>query len=983
METSDTGAGLVGREREVAALTACLRRLERGEGRLALLGGEAGVGKTALVTALAGLAEQRGAFFALGHAYEMDDAPPYGPWRGTLGRCAAALPLPPSLEAFLASAPGPVSPVNGTRYAFFESVVGYVRALSEVHRPVLALEDLHAADRPSLDLLRFVAHRLGPTGDLAALLVVTYRHDELHRRHPLYTLLPRLGPAHAVERISLGPLSRPDVVAFLRQRFPGLERSEALVTALYQRTEGNPFFLQEVLRSLAEAGRIYREGGREDGLWMGEHPAAGEVPEAVPEAVKEVLAGRLNRLGPATVNALAAAAVLGAEFEYDLLAEMLGLPEDELGRCLDEAVVAHLVREVPGEKGVGCYAFTHALVREVLQDLTVLPRRRQLHRAAARAIQRRYAHALEAHVEELALHLSAAGDVEQAPEFLLRAGIRATHLFAHAEAARHYHRALELLELRGATGPLRDELLTRAAWVLRRAQPDLAAAYLEEALQGFTERRDDVHAAWAQGLLGNVRCFYLPSDRPLAAGLPAMLEAEPRLRDEPVRHAWLASSTAQALANAGRFTQAEPYALAALESAERADSDESRGYAFDALGMVCAARGDWQDARRHFEAGRAAFVRLGYVAFANVLLYSLLRLVYGHYLADRVGERRRWRDQMRDYAERLTGEMEFFIADTSARLGAGFVGLMEGNWTAAEGAFRAVASGRWHREAAQCGLARIALARGQHEQARRALLGVAAQPEGERPGDCFFAEHVEAQELWARAALAQGDLDDARRWLEVNDRFLKTTRYVPGLAANAVAWAGLWRLAREAARARERLDEAVDLARHHRDLLALAPALRERATLRPADDTLGALADLEESRDLAVQAGAPYEQALAEVELAAVRLRRAAQDVVALEMLERAAAVLARLGAAPALERTRALGARPGPEEERPAGLTPRELEVLRLVAGGHTNREIASRLVLSEKTVDRHVSNIFHKLAVDNRSGATAYAYRHGLVVE
>jgi DNA-binding SARP family transcriptional activator len=474
----------VGRDRELEALLTAWATARSGRRHFVLLSGPAGIGKTRLTGELARAARADGT--VLYGACPQEPLLSYQPiveaLRHHVRHAAPAVPPGPGAAELarlipeLAVAPQPSAPdePETRRYLMFEAVSALLSDAS-AHAPVLlVLDDLHWADRPTLQLLRHVLR----AQDHAPLLIVgTSRDGETAPDHPLVELLADLRRDRLLHTLSLSGLDEPGVAALMTSQ-AGREASSALVHTVFEETDGNPFFVEEVVRHLLESER-----------W-----ADTPVRIGVPEGVKDVLLRRLARLSEACRTALADAAVLGRDFEFEPLRRMVDEDEEALIAALEEALEARLVIEAPGG-----YTFTHALVRETLYGTISAPRRQRLHARAAAAIE-------DGPLAALALHhrlAGPAGDSAKAIDYSLRAGARARELFAWEDAAAHWEGALEILERTGAEAAVRAALLVALA-ELTAVTGDLGRqiAFLERALALYTELRDDERMAQVHSRLG-------------------------------------------------------------------------------------------------------------------------------------------------------------------------------------------------------------------------------------------------------------------------------------------------------------------------------------------------------------------------------------------------------------------------------------------------------------------------------------------------
>jgi DNA-binding SARP family transcriptional activator/tetratricopeptide (TPR) repeat protein len=485
-------SALVGRERELDALRAAWRDARSGRRRLVLLAGEPGIGKTRLATELAHEAEGT----ALYAACQEDALVSYQPFvealrhyirsaqpdQGALGPGAGELArLIPELAS--AEAPAPAGDPETRRYLLFEGVSAL---LTEAAPLLLVLDDLHWADRATLHLLR---HVIRAPEDAAMLIAGGYREAEITPDHPLAELLADLRRDRLFERISLDGLDE-RAVADLIASHAGHAAPSALVEAVHEHTDGNPFFVEEVMRDLIETGVLFERGGR----W-----SSALTPDeiGVPEGVKEVVRSRLARQSDACRAALSAAAVLGREFSFEVLRSTVESAEDVLIGSLEEAADAQLIVESGGG-----YAFTHALVRETLYGGLSGPRRQRMHARAAHAIEATPG----APVAALAVHhrlAGPAGDPEKAIAYSLQAGVEASGLAAWDEAASHWEGALAVMNGVGGREVERARLLVALGDLMGVVgDVDRQIAYLRQALALCEELGDEARAARVHSRLG-------------------------------------------------------------------------------------------------------------------------------------------------------------------------------------------------------------------------------------------------------------------------------------------------------------------------------------------------------------------------------------------------------------------------------------------------------------------------------------------------
>jgi DNA-binding SARP family transcriptional activator len=447
----------VGRETPRAALTEALKHVEAGDGRrVVLVAGEAGIGKTALISMAARDAHAGGAVVLYGRCDE-ELGIPYQPWTEALGELVDHAPesllrahvmaaggdlvgLVPELGRRLGPVPAArSSDRDAERHLLFGAVLDLLTRISSRASVLLVLDDLQWADRPSLQLLRHVV--AGSMG-LRLLVLGTFRAGAVGADDAWAEVLASLHRERGVERLSLQGLDDQELLALL-QTIAGHEltdKGHALRDALQAETDGNPFFVLEILRHLAETGGIAQD---EDGRWVAHMDLS---TRGLPVSVREVIGRRAHRLGPEATRVLSAAAVIGRDFDPALLSAVADIDEDELLDILDAAAGAALIVDAAGMPGR--FTFVHALIQRALYDELSTARRQRLHRRVGEALEALPGGA-EDRVGELAQHLYTAAqpaDLKKTLQYSTAAGDRAQRHLAPEEAVRWYTQALELLD---------------------------------------------------------------------------------------------------------------------------------------------------------------------------------------------------------------------------------------------------------------------------------------------------------------------------------------------------------------------------------------------------------------------------------------------------------------------------------------------------------------------------------------------------------
>ena len=550
-------AAFVGRQRELSELAGALCDAAGGQGRLLLLTGEPGIGKSRLAEELARHARAQGAQVLVGRCWEAGGAPAFWPWvqslrsylrandrdelGGELGLGAAEIAaILPELRELIPGLRQPTAPESeGARFRLFAATAEFLRRASDKRPLVLILDDLHAADTPSLLLVQFLAREIG---SMHVLLVAAMRDVDPIPAEPLTVMLAEVAREPATRRLSLTGLAEDEVAEYIRLTAAEIASPE-LTSALYGETEGNPLFVSETVRLLVLEGLPPQ--------------ACGTPRLAIPPTIGAVISRRLAHLSPGCNQMLVQASVLGREFALDALERVSTEPEAQFLQCVDEATAARVVADVPGVRGH--LRFSHVLVRDTLYDRLGAARRARLHRRAGEILEALYARDPGPHLAELAHHFleaSAAGTPGKAVEYAQGAAQRAVSALAYEEAVRLYQMALqahsreeppdamigcELLlalgdaQTRAGDTPAAKQAFLLAAELARRA--GTSGGVMARAALGYGGRflfnvsRDDPRL---RPLLEEALADLGDADSELRAMLLARLAGGP-LRDEPSR----------------------------------------------------------------------------------------------------------------------------------------------------------------------------------------------------------------------------------------------------------------------------------------------------------------------------------------------------------------------------------------------------------------------------------------------------------------
>jgi len=1043
----------VGRREELASLAGQLEQARAKEPTFALIGGEAGIGKTRLTRELASLAASQDCCVLTGQCVELGgEGLPLAPLVDALRTLARTMPpdllaevlgpaapalsrlLPELARATSAVASSPAAPADlasedMSKAQLLEHVLGTLDRLSGVRPVLLTVEDLHWADRSTLDLVAFLFRSLRQS---RVMIAVTYRSDELHRRHPLRPLLTSWERDRSINRVDLSRFSRDEVAAQLGAIL-GQRPAPAVTDTVFDRSGGNAYLVEEL------AGAV----------------AAGGDPADLPPSLADVLLSRFDAL---TVNAqklLRTVSVAGRAVSDGLLAEVAGLDEAELYGALRETVDGHLLVVNPTGHG---YAFRHALTRDAVYEDMLPGERVRLHAAYGAALDRDPALGGddEADPSALAYHWYAALDLPRALPASVRAAARAAAAGAPAEALRLLERALEIwprvADARERTGMDRVDVSRLAADAAYRSGAlDRSRSLLADALAELSDTQGgDPHQRAL--LLGRYAMVQRDSSEPAAASATLQRALELLPSDQVTRaHAVVLATMASSQMRADDMSSCAETAKRAIEAARAAGAKDAEADASVSLGSA-----------------------LSYLGPAEVGLASLrdglrLALELGGHLTDGGGARPRGGPSAArgPGARTIADEAKFAGAERTMITLRAYTNLSdvlellgrhaEAAQTAAEGIELATKTGMTRTLGSYLigNRADSLLRMGQLDEADELTSqALATLPEG------VFSATL--HQVRAEIAMMRGQYDLAvasnrvtRRIVggTVDIQFAQTLRYTTGMIALATAdiaaarqavtegmpemtspwgaryawpllWLGMRIEADDATRHRDRREpvpaEITDRCARLADIAAEVP------TPAPGWEAYRELTAAEHARAggtgtpatwlAAVSAwrrtAEPYPLCYTLLRLAEAHTAAGDLDAAARAVRE-SHALASDLGAAPIAAEAEALARRarlslPAEPANAPAGrpgehgagaadddawpaarptdelarfgLTDREREVLILVAAGRSNPEIAKTLFISAKTASVHVSNILAKLGVSGRVEAAAVAHRLGI---
>jgi DNA-binding NarL/FixJ family response regulator/tetratricopeptide (TPR) repeat protein len=941
-------SAFVGRVRELDQLQGALQAAATGNGTVALVAGDAGIGKTRLVSELATRARCDGFEVMVGRCLDL---------------VGTELPFQPFVDALrphVPALPWLAGQTANSQLRVFEDTLALLTGRAEQGPLLMVLEDLHWADSSTLDLVAFLAHNLGESG---ALLVATYRADDPASGERMGRLREGVRHSGSTLVLDLEPLGDDELATLLAARAE-TALPTVLTDTIIARAEGNPFYAEELLE------------------------VAGDDGAALPRGLRDVLLQRVARLDRQTQGVLRLAAAAGRDVGYPLLRAVAGSPERDVRESLRLAVEHGVL--VPEQK-TGSFRFRHALLAEAIYA-TILPgEREELHARLAQELAR-----VETAAGELAPHWAAAGRPAEAFAASIEAAREAEAVFGLAEALAHLERALSLWDSVPDAARLAGcDLVELCSWTAQLASTTGAAPRAIELARravALVGENDPLRASRAHERLGT----YLAASGDSEAGLTATRRAAELVPSHPPssERAEVLASLGNRLMLAWRHDESRVISEQALALAREVGARQAEFVALAMIGIDFAYLARGEEGLEHLrsairlaeENGDPQDLKRGYVWLTDVLT-----------MLGRVRESARVAAEALDILERFGIDVTGLVTNEIEAL------VATGEWDEAEtisaAAIRAGTTNWPHLRLVH--RAELEVGRGDFDDARAHL--EAAQPQAAgllaHGGESYDVVLTELS-LWERRWT---DADKA-----VRNGLSRARARDAALIRVQLCAQGLRAQAELAARARaQRESDAVDrsLAQAQKRLAAARRAATEAADVTPNAAAWLAVAEAEHERARGASQPEGWSQAAAAWEelrrppLAAYCHWRQAEALVAAGApridasipLQEAYGVAVRLRAQPLLRELELLAERArlglvSPEAEPPGvkqeiqellGLTPREADVLSLVARGYTNREIAAALVISVKTAGVHVSHILRKLDAPNRREAAAIAHR------
>lgn len=980
---------VIGRENDLQRLDRLLTQSQEGKGQIALISGEAGIGKSRLVKEAKARAAQ-GTVILDGYCFQTDSVLPYAPLldlfrnfflrssREEILQAQQLLAFFPELSPVPDLSPTrPIHPnLEQEKRRLFHALAGTLLELAQTKPLILILEDLHWSDSTSLEFLLLLARRISSQ---PILLLLTFRSDETTPE--LTHFLAELDRERLGTEFALKPMNSPEVGQMLQAILDSPQAppvSKDFLDTVFTLTEGNPFFIEEILKALSAEGDI----SYADGIWDRKEINPLHIPRTIQDAVQR----RTQRLDERTVQALTLASVMGRRFDFRLLQELLEVDEADLMSMLKQLIAAQLVVE----ESVDHFAFRHALTREAIYTTLLLRERQALHHRVAEVTERLYAASIDPHRGDLSYHYYTAGEWEKALHYSQQAGERARRLYSQREAIVYYSRALVAARHLGT--PVETELLSARGHAYRILGDFRSALDDFEQARKLAQEQQDGKAEWRS--LNDLGLFWTGRNYQQTGEYFRQAEELARKLNEPKLIAVSLNSVGNWFFVTGRTAQALKCHRQALEFFEGEQDEQGMAHTRSHLGMANLHHGDQIAA---YEEYRHAIQLSRKLDDKHELIPALIGACHTSYdETDFIPPQSRMESQ----------QMALEALELARQVGwASYEAFAE--WDIALGL-------------AQCGSFGDAFIHA------NAMLRIATEIEDpQRIAGAHYAlgysyllmlhPDLAIQNLEAGLTVAK---EFGSSWMIGNTTTELASAYLlhnqPGRARTLLDSVPLQETGHHTRAERRMLwakgnlllaenepAEALRIAKH---LLATKPSSRKTqpipALLKLQGEAWFALKQLRKAGQAleGARQAAEERESLPLLWQIHARLGWLYKEQKKVEESERefasARQVIDRLGATIPEESLRtgfveaalkSLPAERNPSQRRReaesfGGLTRREREVARLVAEGKSNREIAESLVLSERTVENHVGNILMKLGFDSRAQVAVWAVETGL---
>ena len=960
------------------SLTSALNESLAGRGQMVMLAGEPGIGKTSIARELANLADQRGTQVLWGWCHEQTGAPPYWPWlqllrarlettdAGKLGEdmgpgAADIAQILPELSAILAGLDQP--PVLGAeqaRFRLFYSITTFLKNVSRSQPLMLVLDDLHWADESSLLLLEFLAREIS---SCSIMVVGTYRDREVTGTHPLAQTLGSLVRENNFHRVPLAGFSREEVSDFVKAR-AGVTVPEAAVDSLHQRTEGNPLFVGEVVSAVSPEEMSRNQD------WLA----------GIPQAVREAISRRLGRVSETCNEILRSASIIGRNFDLPLLRTLCSeISESRFSDGIDEANATGIVETIPF--GHGGYRFSHTLIQQSVYEQISPMQRAQIHLAAAEALEETHEANLGEHAGELAYHFSQSqtkSGLEKLVRYSLMAGEFSLKSYAHDEALTLFQQGLaakEGSEMDAESASLLFGLGRAQLAALGRSQVPEAQKNLERAFNFFTAAGDVEQAvAVAELPIPNIAGVNTGASQRISRALE-MVPPDSRTAG------WLLSL------------------LGRIAGSQEGDY-EAAATAFGRALEIARQEGD--PALELKTIAEESYVSMWHCKWREILDKTPRAIEIARTVDDPVGELLAREGAIaaematgnRDAARRNVSEgllLAERLRDRQLSCGilhrASWLAESEGDWQTTveliDQGLELLPSDPRLLASKSLVLYRL----GEFEQGGTYLERSLEAMRRVEPGPTFeYASIAGLIPLIERISGVHRHHDEARTAAEVvlasdNAMPLISGFVTVGLALEAVN-------SGDVALAALQYTALGSLQGTYMNFFSIFADHLLGLTARTMGDIDRAVDHFEDTLEFCRAADCRPEVAVSCFDYAETLLDRNGQRdrAKAVELLDESLGIATELGKRPLVEQVTDLQTRaessPVRTPDFPDGLTKREVEVLRLISGGKTDREIGEELFISVKTVGNHVSNILNKTDTANRTEAATYAASHDLTI-